>query len=130
MRSNAREAAFKIIFSELFQNNAGASFKSRIYKGENLNEEDTAFAERLVALVEEHRDELTTAITEKIERFAENRIYKADKAIMLLGLAEIRYCDDVPPLVSLSEAANLARKYSTENSANFVSGVLGGFFES
>ena len=130
MRSNAREAAFKIIFSELFQDNAGASFKSRIYKGENLNEEDTAFAERLVALVEEHRDELTTAITEKIERFAENRIYKADKAIMLLGLAEIRYCDDVPPLVSLSEAANLARKYSTENSANFVSGVLGGFFES
>ena len=49
---------------------------------------------------------------------------------MLLGLAEIRYCDDVPPLVSLSEAANLARKYSTENSANFVSGVLGGFVKS
>ena len=130
MRNNAREAAFKIIFSELFQDNAGASFKSRIYKGEKLNEEDTAFAERLVALVEEHRDELTIAITEKIERFAENRIYKADKAIMLLGLAEIRYCDDVPPLVSLSEAANLARKYSTENSANFVSGVLGGFVKS
>ena len=129
MRSNAREAAFKIIFSKLFQDNADAAFKSRVYKGEKLNAEDTAFAEQLVALVEEHRDELTAAITEKIERFAENRIYKADKAIMLLGLAEMRYCDDVPPLVTLSEAANLARKYSTENSANFVSGVLGGFLE-
>ena len=129
MRSNAREAAFKIIFSELFQENAEKSFKSHIYKGENLNEEDAAFAERLVTLVEEHREELSNSLNEKIERFAENRIYKADRAIMLLGLAEIRYCDDVPPLVSVTEAATLARKYSTENSANFVSGVLGGFIQ-
>ena len=129
MRSNAREAAFKIIFSELFQENAEAGFKSRIYKGENLNEEDAAFAERLVTLVEEHREELSNSLNVKIERFAENRIYKADRAIMLLGLAEIRYCDDVPPLVSVTEAATLARKYSTENSANFVSGVLGGFIQ-
>lgn len=129
MRSNAREAAFKIIFSELFQENAEAGFKSRIYKGENLNEEDAAFAERLVTLVEEHREELSNSLNVKIERFAENRIYKADRAIMLLGLAEIRYCDDVPSLVSVTEAATLARKYSTENSANFVSGVLGGFIQ-
>lgn len=127
MRSNAREAAFKIIFSELFQENAGKGFKTRIYKGESLGAEDTAFAERLVSLVEEHREELSKSIMEKIERFAEHRIYKADRAIMLLGLAEMRYCDDVPPLVSVTEAAALARKYSTENSANFVSGVLGGF---
>lgn len=129
MRSNAREAAFKIIFSELFQADAGKGFKSRIYKGENLGEEDAAFAERLVSLVEEHRGELSDLLNEKIERFAENRIYKADKALMLLGLAEIKYCDDIPPLVSVSEAATLARKYSTENSASFVSGVLGGFIQ-
>lgn len=129
MRSNAREAAFKIIFSELFQADAGKGFKSRIYKGENLGEEDAAFAERLVSLVEEHRGELSDLLNEKIERFAENRIYKADRALMLLGLAEIKYCDDIPPLVSVSEAATLARKYSTENSASFVSGVLGGFIQ-
>lgn len=130
MRSSAREAAFKIIFSELFQEAMQVAFKSRIYKGENLSDEDTAFADTLVALVEEHRAELTDAITERVERFAEHRIYKADLAIMLLGLAEMRYVDDVPPLVSVSEAAALARKYSTENSVNFVSGVLGGFIES
>ncbi len=127
MRSNAREAAFKIIFSELFQDNAEQSFKTRIFKGENLNDEDVSFAESLVSLVEDHREELSNLLTEKIDRFAEDRIYKADKAIMLLGLAEIKYCNDVPPLVSITEAATLARKYSTENSANFVSGVLGGF---
>lgn len=127
MRNNAREAAFKIIFSELFQENVQKGFKSHVYKSEKLSDEDTAFAQRLVTLVEEHREELLSELTEKIERFAENRIYKADKALMLVGLAEIKYCDDIPALVSVTEAANLARKYSTENSANFVSGVLGGF---
>lgn len=129
MRNNAREAAFKIIFSELFQENAQKGFRTHIYKGEKLNDEDIAFAERLVSIVEQHREELLCELTERIERFAENRIYKADKAVMLIGLAEIKYCDDVPPLVSVTEAANLARKYSTENSANFVSGVLGGFIK-
>ena len=49
---------------------------------------------------------------------------------MLVALAEILYCQDVPPVVSVSEAAALARKYSTENSAGFVNGVLGGFINS
>lgn len=129
MRSSAREAAFKIIFSELFQENAEKGFKTRIYKSEKLNDADIDFAERLVGLVEKNRAELSDLLNQKIERFAENRTYKADRALMLLGLAEIKYCEDIPPLVSVTEAATLARKYSTENSANFVSGVLGGFIE-
>ena len=59
-------------------------------------------------------------------RFADYRIYPADRAALLLALAEIRYLDDVPPVVSVSEATALARKYSTERSADFVNGVLGG----
>ena len=38
----------------------------------------------------------------------------------------IKYFDDIPPVVSVSEAAGLARKYSTETSADFVNGVLSG----
>ena len=67
MRSNAREAAFKIIFSELFQDNAEQSFKTRIFKGENLNDEDVSFAESLVFFVEYHLEELSNFLTEKID---------------------------------------------------------------
>ena len=45
---------------------------------------------------------------------------------MLVALAEIKYFDDIPPVVSVSEATDLARKYSTETSTDFVNGVLGG----
>ena len=126
MRSQAREAAFKIIFADLFHEESDARFRAATYKKSELSEEDRAFAERLVALAREHREELLEEIGEKVRRFAEYRIYFADKAIMLLALAEIRYCDDIPPAVSVSEAADLARKYSTEQSPDFVSGVLGG----
>lgn len=126
MRSDAREAAFKIIFAELFGGDCDARFKSSIYKKTNLNEDEIRFANLLVKLTEEHREELLSVISERVTRFADYRIYAVDKAILLVSLAEILYVDDVPPVVSVSEAAAIARKYSTENSANFVNGVLAG----
>lgn len=126
MRSDAREAAFQIIFAQLFHEDCSDRFKTAIYNKENLNEEERAFAMRLISLVEEHRGELQSALNERITRFAEYRVYLADKAALLIALAEINYCDDIPPVVSVNEAVGLARKYSTENSANFVNGVLAG----
>lgn len=126
MRSDAREAAFQIVFAEQFHGDCDKQFKSSVYKKAKLSEEETAFADRLVSLAEEHREELLAVITEKVTGFSEQRIYPVDKAIMLVALAEIKYCDDVPSVVSVSEAATLARKFSTENSAGFVNGVLGG----
>ncbi|MDE5547411.1 MAG: transcription antitermination protein NusB, partial [Clostridia bacterium] len=66
-------------------------------------------------------------IAEQVTHFAEYRIYPADKALMLIALTEIKYFDDIPNVVSVNEATALARTYSTENSADFVNGVLGGF---
>lgn len=126
MRSDAREAAFKIVFAQLFHDGCDHAFKSSVIRKGGLIGEDAEFALRLVALVEEHKEELLTLLSEKIERFADYRIYSADKAILLIALAEILYCDDVPPVVSASEAVGLARKFSTENSMNFVNGVLAG----
>lgn len=126
MRSDAREAAFKIIFAELFGGDCDARFKSGIYKKANLSEEETVFANRLVSLTESKREDLLRVLSEKVTRYADYRIYAVDRAILLLALAEIRYIEDVPPVVSVSEAVALARKYSTENSANFVNGVLAG----
>lgn len=119
-----------MVFADLFHDGNGTEFRKATYRREKLNEEDCAFAEKLYATVNEHKTELLALIGEKVTRFAEYRIYAADKAIMLIALTEIRYFDDIPPVVSASEAAALARKYSTENSADFVNGVLAGVINS
>ena len=126
MRTQARETVFKLIFAQQFQNECPQSFRSALYRADKLSEEDRAFAERLYAAVTEHGEELSGVLAEKVKRFAETRIYPADRAALFIALAEIMYFDDIPPVVSVNEAVALARKYSTEKSADFVNGVLGG----
>ena len=126
MRSDAREAAFQVIFARILGGDCPQSARNAIYKKANLNEEEKAFADRLISVVEAHTEEFSQKLSETVVRYADYRIYPADKAVLLLALAEIEYFEDIPPVVSVNEAAGLARKYSTENSADFVNGVLGG----
>ncbi len=128
MRNAAREAALNIIFAQQFNSDCMDALKKKIYKQFGLmdNEEDLLFAADLVATVEEHRSELIAGIEEACHHYRENRINPTDKSILLIAMAEIKYFDDIPLVVSVSEAAGLARKYSTETSADFVNGVLSG----
>lgn len=130
MRSDAREAAFKIIFSEQFGSDCDNRSRSEIYAKFNLSEEERVFANKLITLTTEHKEELKNLLDENVTRFAPERIFVADRAIIFMALAEIRYVDDVPNVVSVSEAVALARKYSTEKSADFVNGVLAGVINS
>jgi N utilization substance protein B len=127
MRNDAREAALNIIFAEQFNTDCLDSLKAKIYKQFKLDrEEDLLFAKDLVATVEENRAELIQGIEDACHHYKENRINPTDKSILLIALAEIRYFDEIPPVVSVSEATGLAKKYSTEKSADFVNGVLSG----
>lgn len=126
MRNDAREAAFKVIFADLFGGDGEKNFRAAVYRQAKLKEDEVAFAEQIVNAVMAHKEELSDEIAQTVTRFADYRIYPADKAALLVALAEIKYLDDVPPVVSVSEATALARKYSTEKSADFVNGVLGG----
>ena len=126
MRNAAREAALNIIFSKQFNTDCMENLKRKIYKQFALEEEDLLFTADLVAMVEEHYDELIEGIENACHHYRADRINPMDKSILLIAMAEIRYFDDIPSVVSVSEAAGLARKYSTETSADFVNGVLAG----
>lgn len=127
MRNAAREAALNIIFAQQFNTDCLDSLKKKVFKQFKLEkEDDVLFAADLIATVEEHRDELIAGIEDACHHYKENRINRTDKAILLIAMAEIRYFDEIPPVVSVSEATGLARKYSTEKSADFVNGVLAG----
>ncbi len=127
MRNAAREAALNIIFAQQFNTDCLDALKKKVFKEFELKtEDDLLFASDLIATVEEHRAELIEDIEKACHHYLENRINPMDKSILLIAMAEIKYFDDIPPVVSVSEAAGLARKYSTETSADFVNGVLAG----
>ncbi len=126
MRSDAREAVYKFVFADLFGGDASKSFRSALYRQARLSEEECAFAERIVDAFLCHKDDLAAQLSAAVTNYPDYRIYPADRAALLVAMTEIAYLDDVPPVVSVSEAVALARKYSTERSADFVNGVLGG----
>ena len=127
MRNTAREAALNIIFAKQFNTDCLEILQKNIFKRFKLEKDnDILFATDLVAAVEDHYDELIGRIEDACHHYKENRINPTDKSILLIAMAEICYFNEIPPVVSVSEAAGLARKYSTEKSADFVNGVLSG----
>lgn len=123
MRTTARETAFRIIFASRFNESDNGLTKS-LYKTEKLTDDDTAYCDRVLSIIKEHEQEFTGVLDKLSKDFPQSRIFPADKSILLVALAEIKYMDDIPAPVSINEAANIASKYSSEKSATYISGIL------
>lgn len=124
MRAKARETLFKILFSSQFVRPVDKSFCKGLYRAGELNEDDVKYCDRMLSLIEEHSAAITEIIDKNSLTFPEARLFPADRSLLFIAIAEIMYCDDVPDKVSVSEAANLAAKYSSEKSASFICGIL------
>lgn len=82
------------------------------------------FAENLIQGAIEYATESDADIERHTQNWAMSRIAKVDRCILRLAVFEIRHRDDIPPIVSINEAVDLAKKYSTEKSGQFVNGIL------
>lgn len=82
-----------------------------------------AKARRLVEGTLEHLEELDAELAATSRRWRLERMAPVDRAILRMGLYELRY-EGTPPGVVISEAVGLAKTYSTERSSEFVNGVL------
>ncbi|MBR4943519.1 MAG: transcription antitermination protein NusB, partial [Clostridia bacterium] len=109
-----------------FNTDESENLMKKVFKQFALDEEDCKFAISLISAVEKNFAELIAGIEEACHHYRADRINPMDKTILLIAMAEIKYFDEIPPVVSVSEAAGLARKYSTDTSADFVNGVLAG----
>jgi len=89
-----------------------------------LDADYPAKAARLVRGVEDHLAELGSAIDGVSTRWRVARMPPVDRAILRLGLYELRFEKRTPIGVILAEAVRLARTYSTERSSAFVNGIL------
>ena len=82
------------------------------------------FAEELIRGTIEHQP----VIDEKIQKYTEHwelqRIATVDRNILRLAIYEMLFRDDIPPVVSINEAVDIAKKFSTRESGAFVNGIL------
>jgi N utilization substance protein B len=82
------------------------------------------FADRLIRGVLEHRPQLDEKISAHAQNWDINRMAVVDRNILRLAIYEMLYRDDIPPVVSINEAVDIAKKFSTQDSGKFVNGIL------
>ena len=82
------------------------------------------FAEPLVRGVLQHRDSLDAELIQNAANWDLDRMAGADRNILRLAIYEMLHRKDIPPVVSINEAVDLAKKFSTEESGKFVNGIL------
>jgi N utilization substance protein B len=82
------------------------------------------FAERLVRGVLEHREQLDDIIRKHAKNWDLHRMAAVDRNVMRLAIHEMLHRDDIPPVVSINEAVDVAKKFSTADSGKFVNGIL------
>jgi transcription antitermination protein NusB len=83
-----------------------------------------AFATELVRGTLEHRSALDTKIRVLSENWELERLAVVDRNILRLAAYEMLHRTDIPPVVSINEAVELAKHFSTDESGRFVNGVL------
>ena len=124
-RREARELAFKLVFEYTFNEEKREDLVEEYTVGVEADEK--AYILEAYFGVISHYDELKSAITETAEKFAFDRLFKVDLAILLLACYEIKFMEQIPFKVSVDEALALAEKYSTSKSVKYINGVLAKF---
>jgi N utilization substance protein B len=92
--------------------------------GEIKEEGRIEFASELIDKVLKNSAKLDKMIKDKIENWEFERIALVDKLILKMGLSEILHFPEIPPKVSINEAIEIAKEYSTKSSSKFVNGIL------
>lgn len=94
-------------------------------EGEDLPPQAKEFARQLLAGTIQRLSELDQAIASYARGWSLERMARLDLNLLRLAAYEILYRDDIPPAVTVNEAVELVKRYSTADSGRFINGILG-----
>jgi len=127
-RRRARELALTILYQIEILGLTGDSpgETAEAFWKENRSEETTVkdFTNLIVTEVIKNRSLIDEEVAKTAINWKINRMDYIDRNILRMATFEIMFLEDIPPLVTINEAIELAKKYGTEESSRFINGVL------
>lgn len=140
MRRLARERALQYLFqhdlnpAEKLEDSLNCFWESQsapVGDAENANAGPSAqeaavrgFSDALIRGVLEHESDIDAEIARHAVNWTVKRMATVDRNVLRLAVYELRYRKDIPPIVTINEAVDIAKKYSTQDSGRFVNGIL------
>ncbi|MEX0844025.1 MAG: transcription antitermination factor NusB [Balneolaceae bacterium] len=125
-RRQVRETVLKAIYAhQLSKDTTQYVTDTIIKKAEFAKEKELRrFAEKLFFNTIEHEEELDEVISDHIKNWDIHRLALIDRLVLKIAICEFIYFEEIPTKVSINEAIEIAKRYSTAKSGRFINGIL------
>lgn len=124
IRRRGRELALQALYQIEMTGDASPAPLELFWSYFEGNVKSRDFARRLVSGVVMHREKIDQLIEQSADHWKLSRMPKVDLAIIRLASYELLFCPDIPLNVSIDEAIEVSKRFSSEDSATFINGVL------
>lgn len=123
-RRIVREKVLQALYAHELSQEPAAQAIEEIFSSLKQHKGDFEFAKDLLTTVIQHQEELDTIIKAKATNWQFDRIAIIDMLLLRMGICEFLHFPDIPPKVTINEAIEIAKTFSTEKSGKFINGIL------
>lgn len=129
-RKQAREGTMQVLYQMILNDDYSDDALESYLDNFVFGDSETEYIVDAIGKIVENLESIDNAIEVNLKEWEIQRVARVDLSILRIAIYEILYRDDIPVQVSINEAIEISKKYSTEDSFRFVNGVLGGFVRS
>jgi transcription antitermination factor NusB len=123
-RTIAREFALQFLYQLDLRGESVMEDLEAFLKEATRDRQVQEFSLRLVLGTKDLRPELDEMLGKVARNWDLRRMATIDRNVLRMAIFELLYCEDIPPKVSINEAIELGKKFSTANSGAFINGIL------
>ena len=124
-RKEARNEVFILIFEKQFSDATIDEIIDAAKESRDFSEDTDGYIIDVFKGVFDNLEQIDDIISENLVGWTISRISKVSLAVLRLAIYEIKFVDSIPAAVTIDEAVELCKKYSTNEDSAFVNGVLG-----
>lgn len=128
-RRKAREVALRVLYQMEIAGEKATEALKAVLEETPLPSYLSSFGEELVRGVLKNQREIDKRLQEVMKDWTLDRLATIDRNVMRVAVFELLFCPGIPPKVTLNEAIEISKKYSTAESGKFVNGVLAAVLE-
>lgn len=128
-RKVARESTMKLLYQMDINDDFSQKELNIFLENNELKSDEIEYIKEVVKGINENIEEIDSYIEKYSQGWKIKRIAKIDLAVLRIAIFEIMHKEDMPPQVSINEAVDVSKKYSTDESSKYINGLLGTFLK-
>jgi transcription antitermination factor NusB len=123
-RTRARELAVQFLYQLDLRSDDVLDSLGEFLEGETDDADVREFATRLALGTRQRQEETDRCLREVARNWDLKRMAALDRNVLRMAVFELMHCPDIPPKVTINEAIEIGKKFSTANSGAFINGIL------